>query len=265
MPDAEGLVIKRVLMAMDMKSRDKFFTAIRRSLGRHVEATPEIEHMGPVSAADLGTAEERADSVLREAEEKADELLDELEESATKIGWNVARFALHEEASRHIARLVHDLKAKMVVRSAHAVLDSLRLEDNLSGMGVKLVVLTIDQDGGDPEGQREALREQAIRADVGVTGADYAIAETGSCAIAAREGVSRLASLLPPVHVAVVRRGQVLRGLDELFALHRRDYFSGAGASYVNIISGPSRSGDIEQTLVQGVHGPGQVHLVLLE
>jgi len=99
---------------------------------------------------------------------------------------------------------------------------------------------------------------------MGVTGVDYAIAETGSCAIVARKGVSRLASLLPPVHVAVVERGQVLPSLDELFALRRHSHAQGDAGSYMNIISGPSRSGDIEQTLVTGVHGPREVHMVLL-
>ena len=93
---------------------------------------------------------------------------------------------------------------------------------------------------------------------------DYAIAETGSVVLLPRRGVSRLVSLLPPVHVAVVRRGEVLPGLDELFALQRLDHIEGDLGSYLNIITGPSRSADIEYTLVTGVHGPGEVHMVLL-
>ena len=117
---------------------------------------------------------------------------------------------------------------------------------------------------GQRQEQRASIRESCIGADVGLTGVDHAIAETGSVVLLPRRGVSRLVSLLPPVHVAVVRRGEVLPGLDELFALQRLDYIEGDLGSYLNIITGPSRSADIEHTLVTGVHGPGEVHMVLL-
>ena len=78
-------------------------------------------------------------------------------------------------------------------------------------------------------------------------------------------GVSRAVSLLPPVHVAIVEAGRVLPSLDELFTLRRSDFLNGTMGSYMNIITGPSRSADIEYTIVKGVHGPGEVHLVLLD
>jgi len=76
--------------------------------------------------------------------------------------------------------------------------------------------------------------------------------------------VGRLVSLLPPIHIAIVERGQVLPTLDELFTLRRRDFLDGNLGSYMNLISGPSRSADIEYTLVTGVHGPGEVHMILV-
>ena len=94
--------------------------------------------------------------------------------------------------------------------------------------------------------------------------AAHAIAETGTCVILPRKGVSRVVSLLPPVHVAIVQRGQVLPSLDEFFTLHRSEFTKGDFGSYVSFISGPSRSADIEYKLVTGVHGPGEVHLVLI-
>jgi len=71
-------------------------------------------------------------------------------------------------------------------------------------------------------------------------------------------------SLLPPIHIAIVQRGQVLPTLDELFTMRRRDFLDGNLGSYMNLISGPSRSADIEYTLVTGVHGPGEVHMILV-
>jgi len=112
--------------------------------------------------------------------------------------------------------------------------------------------------------ERDRFRALAAGSDIGVTGVDYAIAETGTCVLLPRAGVSRLVSLLPPVHIAIVQRGEVLPSLDELFAMQRRDHLDGELGSYLTLISGPSRSADIEYTLVTGVHGPGQVHMVLI-
>ena len=142
----------------------------------------------------------------------------------------------------------------------------MQIESAFAGTEIELTTMQIGEEAGpsEREGARQSMREKAVTADLGLTGADYAIAETGSCVLLAGKGVSRLVSLLPPVHVAVVERGQVLPSLDELFTLRRRDFLQGDLRSYMNIISGPSRSADIEQTLVKGVHGPGEVHMVLL-
>ena len=121
--------------------------------------------------------------------------------------------------------------------------------------------MALTEDSG-PSNQE--LRAMAERADIGITGVDYAIAETGTCVLIPSAGVSRLVSLLPPVHIAIVTRGQVLPSLDELFTLRRRNFLDGKLGSYMNLITGPSRSADIEYTLVTGVHGPGEVHMVLV-
>ncbi len=69
----------------------------------------------------------------------------------------------------------------------------------------------------------------------------------------------------PAVHIAVLRRGEVLESLDELFAMERDDFLSGSLSGSMNLISGPSKTGDIEGTIVTGIHGPLEVHLVILD
>ena len=127
--------------------------------------------------------------------------------------------------------------------------------------------MAIDEESGSAPAaeQRQELRDQVVQADIGVTGVDYVIAETGTCVILPRKGVSRLTSLVPPVHVAVVEKGQVLETRDDLFALKRQELLEkGDWGSYMSFITGPSRTADIEQTLTIGVHGPGEVHIVLV-
>ena len=190
-----------------------------------------------------------------------------MEQSATRAGCIVRRVESLEQAGEYAAGVAVEHGANSVVRTAHPVLDEIGLPEALEGRDIELFGYdAADADGVGPgTAGRQALREKTLDAAVGVTGVDYAMAETGSVVIVARPGVARLASLLPPVHVAIVKSGQVLPGLDELFALRRREMLRRPGRDYVNVISGPSRSADIEYTLVTGVHGPGEVHLVLVQ
>jgi L-lactate utilization protein LutC len=107
----------------------------------------------------------------------------------------------------------------------------------------------------------DALREHAARCDLGITSADFALADTGTLVMFSSVEEARLISLLPPVHVAVVPRQKLLSGLDELFALNPEP---ARRSSSMVLITGPSRTADIEQILVRGVHGPGEIHVVLL-
>lgn len=108
---------------------------------------------------------------------------------------------------------------------------------------------------------REELRNVAASADVGITSADYALADTGSLVMISSLEEARMVSLLPPVHIAVLPVSRLLTSLDELFALvpHPADL-----TSSMVLITGPSRTADIEQILVRGVHGPGEIHVVLV-
>ena len=113
---------------------------------------------------------------------------------------------------------------------------------------------------------RAGRREQIIQSGMGLTGADYAVAETGSVVIIPRRGLSRLVSLVPPIHIALVRPPDLVANLDDVFLFRRLEYYRNSGdmGRYLNFITGPSRTADIEQRLVVGVHGPKEVHLILL-
>jgi len=112
-------------------------------------------------------------------------------------------------------------------------------------------------------GVREAaeLKEVCARVDIGITSADYVLSDTGTLVMIASPAESRLVSLLPPAHLAVVPRDRVLTGLDELFTILPDP---ASQTSSMVLITGPSRTADIEQILVRGVHGPGQITVLIV-
>jgi L-lactate utilization protein LutC len=114
-----------------------------------------------------------------------------------------------------------------------------------------------------PETARSVEHRRVLAgASVGLSGADAGLAETGSIVVTSGPGRGRLASLLPPVHVAVLRRGAIVFSLPMLIAA--RPELVTAGANFV-CITGPSRTADIEHVLARGVHGPKDIHVVLVD
>lgn len=111
----------------------------------------------------------------------------------------------------------------------------------------------------DPEG-RVPHQMAYMDAVVGVSAALAAFAETGSVVVTSGRGRSRLASVIPAVHVVLVPTDRIFRSLS-----HWADQADSPGKlANLVFVTGPSRTGDIEQTLTKGVHGPGEIHAVLL-
>lgn len=109
-----------------------------------------------------------------------------------------------------------------------------------------------------------AVEARAANANdlVGITGAFCAIAETGTLMLLSGPLTAATTSLLPETHIAIVAASRIVAGMEEGFALLRAEH--GALPRAVNFVSGPSRTGDIEQTIVLGAHGPYRVHLVIV-
>jgi L-lactate dehydrogenase complex protein LldG len=96
---------------------------------------------------------------------------------------------------------------------------------------------------------------------LGITGCFCAVAETGTLVFTSGAATPTASMLLPDTHVCVVRADQVVSGMEEAFARVR----AGGMPRAINFVSGPSRTGDIEQTIVLGAHGPFRVHILLLD
>ena len=98
---------------------------------------------------------------------------------------------------------------------------------------------------------------------VGITQCDALVAQTGSVLVTSRSAGGRALSVLPPHHVVLARRDQLLRDLPEAFSLLKKNYAPDY-PSFISFITGPSRTGDIERILVLGAHGPKKLTILCL-
>jgi L-lactate dehydrogenase complex protein LldG len=105
----------------------------------------------------------------------------------------------------------------------------------------------------------QMTRDQSYDVDCGITDVAYAIAETGSLVIRPTPGHGRSLSLAPALHIAIIEQRNLIADLVDLFNMLPRD-----GSGTATIISGPSKTADIEGNLVVGVHGPHEVRAYLL-
>jgi L-lactate dehydrogenase complex protein LldG len=131
------------------------------------------------------------------------------------------------------------------------------ISDALTVAGVTIERVGLSADG-------VARRTELLQIDdviVGLTGAHGGLADTGAIALISGPGRSRLASLLPPVHIALLSQSKIYPSFSSFLAAHPAAAETGSNLVF---IAGPSRSGDIELTLSMGVHGPGEVHVIIL-
>jgi L-lactate dehydrogenase complex protein LldG len=109
------------------------------------------------------------------------------------------------------------------------------------------------------ERRRHQLEYESL--EVGITGVDGLLAESGSIVVTSGREAPRMASLIPETHIALATTDQMYRSLSH-FLFERPDTVT--NGSNMVVITGPSRTGDIEQTITLGVHGPRTLHVVLL-
>lgn len=135
----------------------------------------------------------------------------------------------------------------------------------LDGVGVTKQAIawkTLDSFAWGGAGVQVEFRAPRNEDLVGITGAFCAVAETGSLMVLSGPDTYSSASLLPETHIAIVAASRIVGAMEDAFALARNEY--GELPRAVNFISGPSRTGDIEQTIVLGAHGPYRVHVIVV-
>ncbi len=221
--------------------RDRVLDRVRRAVaeGNRAGAIPPLPERGGVGYQGGGS-----DPVARFCAELA------------AAGGQPHRGADGPAALAAVLALVRERGARRVLFGATPAFAGLDWAGALREAGVEVIPAA---GAPDEPGRREAF----FAADLGLSGVDYLIAETGSVVLLSRPDQPRALSLLPPVHVAVARHDQLLPDLFDLFE-GVPWVRQGGLPSGLSLITGPSKTGDIELRLVTGVHGPGELHVFLI-
>jgi L-lactate dehydrogenase complex protein LldF len=236
------------------------------------------------------------------------ELIERFSREAEKAGARVHRASTPQEAIDIILAIAREKDARLIVKSKSMVSEEVGLNKALEKDGLQVVETDLGewiiQLAGDRPSHitapalhmtkekiaevlsrrlgravpadareivriaREEMRKHFIQADIGISGANLAIAESGTLVIVSNEGNVRLATALPPVHIALVTAEKFVETLEEATLLIKALTIASSGkklTSYVSFITGPSSTTDIEKENVVGVHGPQEVHIVILD
>src|SRR6266699_1241854 len=208
------------------QARDQILRSIRENLA----ASAPLDQMthDPGSAPPLASPGPRP---------QAPDLTTRFTEQLSAVGaqWTLVRG--EPEAARALRRLLSDAGARRV-----------------AGSDAPLVARLL------PERLTRLTRDELFTCDAGVTTAQWGIAETGTLVLESARERSRLLSLVPPIHVALLSTRCICESLGNALDRVRQ-----AASHAITFITGPSRTSDIELTLVVGVHGPQTVHVLLLE
>jgi L-lactate dehydrogenase complex protein LldG len=193
---------------------------------------------------------------LNELALNGEERVEKLVETLTLIGCDVHRVGDSQEALDKLTEIARAEGLTRILASEDDVVAPLDLAEWGKRCGVKVFTA---KDCGDREAFKRVAFEQV---EAGVTGVDFAVAESGTLCLVHDEKQPRLVSLAPIRHIAVVpvdRIRPVYESVtDELFAA------GGSPPAHLTFISGPSMTGDIQATLFRGMHGPKAVAVILV-
>jgi L-lactate dehydrogenase complex protein LldG len=202
------------------------------------------------------------------------QLLDALEAAAAPINLRILKAASGADAQKHIVEIASNRTPewggdKKVCAWRHPRIERLELAAALERCRIPLVTDDTAGDrrpGTEDADGRKAFVRNVSESFIGITAADYCVAESATLVMRTGSGQARSVSLVPTIHVAVIALGQIVADFKELYASLRWGDNGGPFdlTTCLTFVSGPSKTADIEATMVDGAHGPREVYLIVL-
>lgn len=240
-----------------MTARAEFMDRIRREMAK-------TQGLFPARVAERPADPVAVAEVLRQRlAERWPQALERFREEFERLSGVFYTVDSMSEVPAVVGRIARERNARRVITWSGKAL-GVDLGDGLRGEGLDSVAMPDEPVDAD---EAPRLREINAAAEIGVTGADLAVGETGTLVLVSGRGRPRSTSLLPEYHVAVFDRRALVETLEQagviLEAWHAdREHPMSGGA--ISFITGPSRTADIELTLTRGVHGPREVHAIFV-
>jgi L-lactate dehydrogenase complex protein LldG len=176
-------------------------------------------------------------------------LFPEFEERAKAVSAEVFRVATLAEAREALLKLVEDANVKKAVVVESPLQIAAGVTEALRSRGIEIYT------------EPAEIAEHAPTADIGISGVEFGVAETGSVFQEGYAIATRLVTILPPLHVVFLPSANIVPGITEAFDIIANNFTRG----YVGFITGPSRTADIERVLTIGVHGPGRFAVIAVD
>ena len=249
---------------MSTANQEEFISRIKMALGKPVSTQTR--------AADLFRSEMSAETrailerLKNRTPEERKKLLETLIQAAEPINLKVLSCEDISSVTTAIVDLVRNKDPewghkKSVVAWRHPLIEKLDLPTALSEQSVDVFFADLK------EHETEVIRRYVIDSYIGVTAADFCMADTATLVMRTRAGQARSVSLVPAIHIAIIELNQIIADLKELYALLKWDpQMKAEGLSNcMTFISGPSKTADIEATMVHGAHGPREVYIFVIE
>ena len=258
---------------MDTSRQEAFIGNIRSALGKSTNDSPAENDL----CTSRFTEETKAilDRIKNRSQAERQQLLDRFIEMAAPIKLNVIVLKDESSAAAAIVDLVRNKDPewgdqKSIAAWQHPLIERLNLADALADQNVPVHVAEFDNtesEGISTEKEIEQLRQHVVDSYIGITSADFCMADTASLVMRTRPGQARSVSLVPSIHIGVIYLDQIIRDLKELYALLSFDpeIRKEGLTNCMTFISGPSKTADVEATMVHGAHGPREVYVYVIK